>query len=109
MGVQVREFRIGTCKVSITPAEVAAGVVARQNFTVPGLRTSDTIFSVGLDYGKTQTVNIGVVDAYPIVSASKTVASVGFVNPTAGALTPVAGIYAFNWFRPDGGTDQVDP
>lgn len=77
---------------SITPASVAAAVVAEQTFTVTGLTTGDKV-----------TVNppaianaTGIAGAR--VSAADTLA-IRFVNPTAGALTPTAGTYTVLAFR----------
>lgn len=78
--------------VSITPASVAAAVVVEQTFTVVGLKTTDRVF---VNPPATAN-NIGITASR--VSAADTVA-IRFVNPTAGALTPTAGVYEFIAFR----------
>ncbi len=71
---------------SLTPGSVAAATVAAQNFTVTGLAVTDKVFVNGPGPSNS---------AYMIaarVTAADTLQLI-FVNPTAGALTPVAGTY----------------
>ena len=80
---------------SITPVAVATVTCAEQNFTVQGLQVGD---SVALSSNTAQTAGVGIVGAR--VSAANTL-TVAFVNPTAGSVTPVAGIYTINVSRPE--------
>lgn len=73
---------------SLTPVSVAANTAAEQSFTVPGAVVNDLICDVGGNTGNAT----GVVGAR--VTAADTVA-VKFINPTAGPLTPGAGVYSF--------------
>ena len=77
---------------SITPASVAAAVVAEQTFTVTGLTTADKVVVNPPAIGNAT----GIAGAR--VSAANTLA-IRFVNPTAGALTPTAGVYTVLAFR----------
>lgn len=77
---------------SLTPASVAAATVAEQTFTVTGLTTDDRVV-----------VNPPSIDnatgiAGVRVSAANTLA-IRFVNPTAAALVPTAGVYEVMAFR----------
>lgn len=78
--------------VSITPASVATAVVAEQTFTVVGVKTTDRVIVNPPAVAN----NIGIAGCR--VSAADTVA-IRFVNPTAGALTPTAGVYEFICLR----------
>jgi hypothetical protein len=71
---------------SLTPASVAANTSAEQDFTVSGLTTADTV-TVN---GPAPANATGIVNAR--VKSANTL-SLTFVNPTAGALTPVSGTY----------------
>jgi len=73
---------------TLTPVAVAAATCAEQTFTVPGLLTTDAVqvFWPG------SATAVGLVGAR--VSAANTLA-LTFVNPTAGSLTPTAGVYRF--------------
>lgn len=77
---------------NITPASVAAQVVVEQTFTVTGLTTAD---KVTVNPPATPN-NIGIAGVR--VSAADTLA-IRFVNPTAGALTPTAGVYTVTAIR----------
>lgn len=71
---------------TITPASVATITVAEQTFSVPGLTTADTVI-----VNQAAIANaVGIAGVR--VSAADTLA-VRFVNPTAGALTPTAGVW----------------
>lgn len=71
---------------NLTPASVGAAAVAEQTFTVAGLTTADKVI-VNPPVNATAT---GIAGAR--VSAANTLA-VRFVNPTAAALTPAAGVH----------------
>lgn len=81
--------------VSLTPAEVAAATAAAETFTVPGVKTTDSI----IVNPPAQAGSVGPMNAY--ASAANTV-SIQFCNPTAGALTPDAGTYKIIVLRPEG-------
>lgn len=78
--------RIKVFSPNITPASVGAATVAEQTFTVTGLRTTDKVFVDQPAMGNAT----GLAGAR--VSAADTLA-LRFVNPTAGALVPAAGVY----------------
>src|SRR6185437_16039179 len=77
---------------SLTPSAVGAATVVEQSFTVTGVSTADKIVM------NPPTQSTAVAPAYAYVSASNTV-KIGFVNPTAGSLTPSSGTYLFIAFR----------
>lgn len=78
--------RLKVFSPNITPGSVAAATVAEQTFAVAGLRTTDKVFVDPPAIGNATGL------AGSRVSAADTLA-VRFVNPTAGALTPTAGVY----------------
>jgi len=80
---------------TLTPVSVLANTTAEQTFTINGLVVGDLI---SVYPTAAQTAGIGLVSAR--VSAANTLA-VGFSNSTAGALTPVAGIYNVEINRPE--------
>lgn len=71
---------------TLTPVSAAAATCAEQTFTVPGLRVGDFV-----DISPPG-ITAGVSPMAARVSALNTLA-VTFVNPTAGALVPKAGVY----------------
>lgn len=71
---------------TLTPSSVAAATVAEQTFTVAGLGLNDTVI-LNPPANATATGIAGWR-----VSAANTLA-IRFVNPTAGALTPAAGVF----------------
>ena len=71
---------------SVTADSVAATTVASQTFTVAGL-TTDMVLAI---QQKTPAVNAACVGGE--VSAANTL-KLHFMNPTAGAVTPSAGVY----------------
>ncbi|WP_242176584.1 hypothetical protein [Pseudomonas sp. MONT-RG-20F-20-E-7-02] len=71
---------------TITPASVAAATAAEQTFTVPGLQLGDFVDVTPPG------ITAGVTPSCARVSALNTLA-ITFINPTAGALTPLAGVY----------------
>lgn len=84
--------QIRTYAPSLTPASVATIVVAEQTFTVTGLTTDDVVVV------NPPAISTAVGLAGARVSAANTLA-IRFVNPTAGALTPTAGVYTVLAFR----------
>lgn len=85
---------ISVVSVSWTPSSVSTITAPAQTVTVPGVLVGDFVYVT--PPGQTSGVTIG--SAY--VSAANTV-SVQFVNPTAGSLTPTAGVHKFMVIRPD--------
>ncbi len=85
---------VGTFQLNLAPAAVAAASVAVQNFsnTGIGLKTTDRVMVNPPGF----TAGVGMAGAY--VSAVDQL-SIGFVNPTAGSLTPEAGLYDVTVFR----------
>ena len=77
---------------TLTPASVATIVVAEQTFTVAGLTTADKVVVNPPAIANAT----GIAGAR--VSAADTLA-IRFVNPTAGSLTPTAGVYTVIAFR----------
>lgn len=73
---------------SLTPSSVNAATCSEQSFTVTGVTTSDKIIF------NPPTQSTAAFPAYAYVSATNTV-KIGFINPTAGALTPSSGTYLF--------------
>lgn len=82
-GTAVTQIRVYS--PTITPASVAAVLCAEQTFTVTGLTTADKVF-----YNPVATGNAASAGQVR-VSAADTLA-VTYCNPTAGALTPAAGV-----------------
>lgn len=83
---------MGRVSQSITPASVAAATAVEQTFTVPGLRVGDfvDVTPPGL--------TVGVAPVTSRVSAANTIA-ITWLNPTAGALVPAAGVYQIQVMR----------
>lgn len=84
MGVQLNEDKIYPVQITISPAQVSANTTAEQTFTLTGLRTTDIIETV---VKPTHQNGLGITGFR--VSAADTLA-IGFVNATAGAITPTA-------------------
>ena len=82
-------------KASLTPSEVATIVTVEQDFTVVGVKVGDAI-SV-CPPGITASGSICAVR----VKAANVVA-MQFVNPSAGSVTPLAGVHTFIVYRPEG-------
>lgn len=93
MGNVYQQYVLG---VSLTPAIVATITVAEQNFTIPGLKTTDVVY---VTCGVAQTAGVGITSSW--VSAANTL-TVGFVNPTVAGVTPAAGIYYVMVMRAEG-------
>lgn len=87
--------------VALTPASVAAATVAEQSFVVPalpaGLPTAAGQIAVASVSKPAISNATGVANARVI---DNTHIGIGYVNPTAGALTPAAETYAMktDWF-----------
>lgn len=84
-------------QATLTPTEVATITTAEQTFTVPGLKTTDMV------YVNSPALVAGVALANARVSAANTLA-LTFVNPTAGGVTPGAGVYTVTVVRCENGT-----
>lgn len=80
---------------NLTPVSVNTIVVAEQSFTVPGLQVGDF---VKVSWNTAPTAGVGIVNAR--VSAANTL-TLAFVNPTIGAVVPVAGAYVIEVARPE--------
>lgn len=83
---------MGRINISLTPVSVAAATAAEQNFTVPGVLQGDFIDVTPPG------ITAGVAPVTARATAANTIA-VTFVNPTAGALTPLAGVYQIQLLR----------
>lgn len=81
----------------ITAASVATIVVVEQTFTVPGIHPDDVVVSAQSPANSTATGIAGVR-----VSAVNQIA-IRYVNPTAGSLTPTAGVWTFGLVRAPAG------
>lgn len=88
-------FAAGVATVALTPASVAAATSAEQTFTVPGVLPGDYVDATGVTQN-----GIGIGQAR--VTAANTV-GIRFINATAGALIPTAGLYTFLIVRPEVG------
>lgn len=86
--------------VSWTPTAVATITAPEQTVAVPGVQLTDVVIDVTAP-GVTAGVTIGATR----VTAAGTV-GVQFVNPTAGSLTPPAGLWKFTVIRIDGPSPQ---
>jgi hypothetical protein len=83
---------IGRINQSLTPVSVATITAAEQAFTVPGLQVGDAITITP------PSITAGVAPVCARVSAANTL-QITFVNPTAGALVPAAGVYQIQFTR----------
>lgn len=84
--------KIEKLSISLTPVSVAANTAAEQTFSVPGLQVGDFV-----DISPPG-ITPGVSPLVARCSALNTLA-VTFVNATAGALTPLAGVYQVKYLR----------
>jgi hypothetical protein len=82
---------------SLTPSSVSANTTAAQNFTVPGLLTTDLVNCWGL-VGSQAT---GIVAVEADVTAANTL-TIQFGNITSGSVTPTAGAYVIEVVRLEG-------
>ncbi len=75
--------------INITPASVAAAICADQTFTDPALADLDPSDFVAVSHPALAN------SASPVAAkcSAAGVISIRFCNPTAGALTPSAGVY----------------
>ena len=80
--------------VTLTPASLATIIANEEVFAVPGVKLGDVIVGGGPQYDLTTAVMAGNMR----VSADDSIA-VSFVNPTAGALVPAAGVWNFYVIR----------
>lgn len=83
---------MGRLSQTLTPASVAAATCAEQTFTVQGLQVGDFVDVTPPG------ITAGVALTCARVSAANTLA-VTFVNPTAGALVPLAGVHRIQVMR----------
>lgn len=74
--------------VSIAPVSVAANSTVEQNFTIPGLVSTDQVSA--LQFQGAYTVNVEPVN-FRVATAN--VLTVAYQNPTNGAVTPPSGNY----------------
>ncbi len=82
-------------KATLSPAEVATITTAEQTFTLSGALTTDAVYVTPPGH------QAGVVAAAARITAANTV-GITFVNPTAGGVTPTAGVYLFTVVRAQG-------
>lgn len=81
---------------TLTSVGVATITTAEQTYTVPGLQVGDLVISVNRP--NNTPVGVGIVNAR--VSAANTLA-LTWVNPTAGSVTPGAGVFSIVIGRPE--------
>lgn len=88
-GLPAATASIRILSATLTPVAVAANISAEQTFTVTGVTAQDLVAAVsGPNLGNaTFLADARVVGADQI--------AVRFGNPTAGSLTPAAGVYSF--------------
>lgn len=79
--------------LSPAPQSVGGAITAEQSFTIQGLKVGDYL---ACQCASAQTAGISVANVR--ITADNT-ATLAFNNSTAGALTPVAGVYGFIWGR----------
>jgi hypothetical protein len=92
MGATFREHRHGVIQATLNVAAVPAGSTNEQNFTIPGLLTTDHV-----DINKpSHTTGVSVANVR--VSAKNTLA-VTFMNSTASPVTPGPEVYMIRWVR----------
>lgn len=83
----VKKHKIYTA--NLTPASVGAATSAEQDFTISGILSTDVLAGFeNPDFGNATGV------AGVRIKQNNTI-SVRFINPTAGALTPGAGVWNF--------------
>lgn len=87
-------WKVGRFAITLTPAIVATISAPVQNFAATGIGLLTTDSVVVTPPGATA----GVAQAAAWVSAADQL-SLQFVNPTAGGLTPPAGVYLVDVFR----------
>ena len=82
----------GRISQSLTPVSVATVATVEQTFAVPGLQVGDHVTVTP------PSITAGVAPVCARVSAANTLA-VTFINSTAGALVPAAGVYQIAFVR----------
>lgn len=82
---------------SLTPVSVAANTTAAQNFTVPGLLTSDIVNCWGFNGNQIA----GIVVAESDVTAANTL-TIQFGNLTGSGVVPSPGVYTIEVIRLEG-------
>lgn len=82
---------------TLAPSSVATVTTAAQNFSVPGLVTTDIIQVIGLN--GSQTAGIIVAEADCLTNG---VLTIQFGNVTAGSVTPATGVYTIQVVRLEG-------
>ena len=75
--------------VNLTPVAVAGNTCAEQNFTIPGLISSDQVSAFTLQSAFPN--NLVQVENFRVAAANTL--TVAYNNGTGGALTPPSGIY----------------
>lgn len=93
-------YGVYTITASLTPASVATIAAVEQTFTVNGLRVGDFVQA----NSPSDVAGVALVNAR--VTAANTL-GLKFVNPTAGGLTPAAGVYTLSVLRPEGGIGRT--
>lgn len=86
---------------TLTPVSVAGSTAAEQSFTIQGLQVGD-VCDITCQAAQTAGIGIGNVRV-----ATANTLTVEFTNSTAGALTPVSGVYNVIIQRPETGTIQT--
>jgi len=81
----------------LTPTSVTNGTTAAQNFTVPGLLTTDLVNCWGLNGSQIA----GIVAVEADVTAANTL-TIQFGNLTGAPVTPTAGYYTIEVVRLEG-------
>ena len=82
---------------TLAPSAVSANTTAAQNFTVPGLLTTDLVNCWGLVGSQTT----GIVAVEADVTAANTL-TIQFGNVTGSTATPATGVYTIEVVRLEG-------
>ena len=82
---------------TLAPTAVNANTTAAQNFTVPGLLTTDLVNCWGLNGSQTA----GIVAVEADVTAANTL-TIQFGNVTGSSATPATGVYTIEVVRLEG-------
>jgi hypothetical protein len=82
---------------TLAPTAVSANTTAAQNFTVPGLLTTDLVNCWGLNGSQTA----GIVAVEADVTAANTL-TIQFGNVTGSSATPATGVYTIEVVRLEG-------
>jgi hypothetical protein len=81
--------------ITITPTVIAAFDTSTQTFAVPGILTSDCVYA---SESITQTKSVVLSNAFVPANG---VLGIQFLNVSAVAVTPVAGLYQLSIQRPE--------